>query len=316
MMSLQVEMKGLEVAGVHRSTVKLKLDNDRTERAILVSCKVVEGRLEIMHHNRENVVNNIVFSSLYYGQKSITKTILYNNSPSKMTFSFRHLEDDNDDFDSDDEESPRPSMSVSHARGVLGPFGQQQIEFHFHPISRTKVKGFKSASSGQNEKFDVIQETIVLNVVETGQETVLALKGKAIHPDLQFSSKKFVFGDCPVNEYCDIMATVTNCVELPIAFNTSRIAHFRCTPSQGVLQPFETRNFTFTFNPRQLGHFQSVMHFSLGGGLMKIPLYLDGMAERSSLSKTVGILGGIDKVYNSYTCAHHIYIYMVVKMDY
>lgn len=102
--------------------------------------------------------------------------------------------------------------------------------------------------------------------METEQKVELAVTGRAIQPDVSFSDTVFRFGECDVNDYRDIMLTISNnCPELPVEFDINRVAHFHVSPSKGVLAPMKEVDLIVTYQPKQLGKFSNNLVCTLSG---------------------------------------------------
>jgi len=105
--------------------------------------------------------------------------------------------------------------------------------------------------------------TIVFNFTDVHAE--LAIVATALPVLLTVSPDSvFNFGDCPLNDRVDTMCTIMNqCNILPVTYQFRRIAHFRAHPSSGKINPGETQNIIFSFNPKQIGKLWAVMVLTL-----------------------------------------------------
>ncbi|CAM9369839.1 unnamed protein product, partial [Ectocarpus fasciculatus] len=79
-----------------------------------------------------------------------------------------------------------------------------------------------------------------------------------------------------------------------LRFSISKVPHFSCTPSRGLLQPMQSQNVVLTFCPTQLGHFRGVLKLSLGSDILVVPIRVVG--EASTVGPKQPRPGGIDKL--------------------
>ena len=83
----------------------------------------------------------------------------------------------------------------------------------------------------------------------------IALAGTALPVLVDIEpSLKFDFGECPVGEHVDILATINNkSDELPALYQFRKIAHFSAHPISGKVEAGQSQDVLFSFTPKQIG---------------------------------------------------------------
>lgn len=83
--------------------------------------------------------------------------------------------------------------------------------------------------------------------------------------------------------------------------------HFHLKPSEGALNPLESKNIVLTFLPKQLGRFGGTMFLELVNGSVRVPLRVSGIASHVGVRRQ--ILSGIDKLPEDFTQKPHFVPY-------
>ena len=71
-----------------------------------------------------------------------------------------------------------------------------------------------------------------------------------------------------------------------------QVAGFRCTPSNGRLQPLQSLNVVVSFCPGQLGVYKKSLHVVVADGLVTLPLRVAGVCSSVGAKKTTSM--GVD----------------------
>ena len=98
---------------------------------------------------------------------------------------------------------------------------------------------------------------------------------------------------------------------VPFAF--TKHAHFKISPSEGVLEPKQSRTVIATFHPGQLGTFRANATLSVVKGLQRLELSMQGDANDVGSKKV--LVGGIDKGVEDFAEAYNFVNPAVVEAD-
>ena len=116
--------------------------------------------------------------------------------------------------------------------------------------------------------------------------TVMHLQARGVCPTVKLSSYVIQFGDCETNERRDFLLTLENMnEEIPIEFGFQKVAQFNASPKHGKLSLHQSCNVILSFEPKNLGNFQTTMDLELLG-FYKIPITVIGTSSDIH-SKTV-----------------------------
>eukprot|EP00762_Andalucia_godoyi_P000316 ANDGO_03161.mRNA.1 hypothetical protein H310_00289 len=287
-----------EKPGPFRQFVQVDVKNQQS-RVLDVFATCVESRVELLTPDSAGVVSELVFGTMFFGEKHHTTAILVNNSPAKCSYVIRPFKEETGDSgnaseDNSDADGFGP-VQADPPEGVLEPYQQAEITFILSAEVATAKRGFKSTSStnavGTQDYFGRMQ----IEVIETEQKLTFNYVGRAITPTIDVSEKRLVFGECPSNDHCDYLVTMKNqSDELPVDFSIETAPNFSVRPSKGKLLPLQSRNVVFSFTPRQLGSFEHILMVSVCGGIVRFPIRVSGSS--STIAPKKAIIGGTDKI--------------------
>lgn len=95
----------------------------------------------------------------------------------------------------------------------------------------------------------------------------VAATGTALPVDIQLLPATHVdFGGCLVNFCsCKQLQLCNNSSTLPLEFSCRKLAHYRCDPDKGRLEPGQQLELLVSFRPRQLGDLNTTLRIELLG---------------------------------------------------
>eukprot|EP01064_Diplonema_japonicum_P004662 TRINITY_DN13060_c0_g1_i1.p1 TRINITY_DN13060_c0_g1~~TRINITY_DN13060_c0_g1_i1.p1 ORF type:complete len:2889 (+),score=686.18 TRINITY_DN13060_c0_g1_i1:67-8733(+) len=294
---VQVNYFGSET-GLFVSVVQVILPEQSTRQLKVTAC-VVESKVDIFTGNNIPISGALDFGTLYYGQRKAIEVSLLNSSPFSTSFTIvspETLEEEHED-DSRPSTPPPPPIEAIPTDGRIGKQLSAPVKLCFQPIYKEGKTGF--ASKKKKPEPASWRQTFGVEIVETEQKMDLVLTGRAIHTDVELSQSTFAFGEVAVNDYVDMIVTVTNNAELPVDMTMSKVAQFHVRASTyrigppWRLQSCSDMNLVITFKPNQLGLFSKTIHMSLCGGIKTMPIYVQGMATKTASKKK--LMGGVDK---------------------
>ena len=86
------------------------------------------------------------------------------------------------------------------------------------------------------------------------------MMARAQYPEIKINRQTFEFGECACNERRDMVLSIRNKSEdLPLDFNFTKVAQFRATPARGKLLPNAEHTINISFEPKNLGNFDTEM---------------------------------------------------------
>ena len=117
------------------------------------------------------------------------------------------------------------------------------------------------------------------------------MMARACYPNLKLNKQVLQFGECPCHDRKDFILTIKNQNEdLPIDFNFTKVANFKCEPQKGKLVPATKHTITVSFEPKSFGIFSNMINFKFLKNSYQIPITLMG-SSNSMQSKQKMIRG-------------------------
>ena len=112
-----------------------------------------------------------------------------------------------------------------------------------------------------------------------------------LYPNLKLNKQVLQFGECPCHDRKDFILTIKNQNEdLPIDFNFTKVANFKCEPQKGKLLPATKHMITVSFEPKSFGIFSNMINLQFLKNSYQIPITLMG-SSNSMQSKQKMIRG-------------------------
>lgn len=100
---------------------------------------------------------------------------------------------------------------------------------------------------------------------------------RAVYPEIKLNKQVFSFGECGCNDRRDMTLTIRNkSKDLPLDFNFTKVAHFKCVPAKGRLFPDSEHHINVSFEPKAFGIFSSEVNLEILKGMYTIPIKLSG----------------------------------------
>eukprot|EP00941_MAST-03F_sp_MAST-3F-sp1_P000816 g816.t1 len=290
---VRVEFVGTEVGPV-RGVARVKLKGRSGIRVLDINAEVVDQRLELVPIGGDGPsIEEIPFGTVYYGEKREVRSMLVNNGPNPVSFSFvdeekkREGETDGDDLDEEENENsakpPKPpeTILIKPMEGMMKPYSSTEVVCTFAPIYVRPRFGF-AADDERKGKIQpkLFSKKMLIVCGDTKQEIPLQLNGTASPPFVQLSERTLKFGECPIGERRDIVITVKNTSEsLDVRFALNKVAHFQTQVRRGYLRPLQSQKVVVTFRPSQVGRFKTSMHLVINDGIATIPIRVQGTSS-------------------------------------
>ena len=147
------------------------------------------------------------------------------------------------------------------SEGTLEPHGSTSITFSFTPP--------EPITPVHDDLDHTFTNTMIVEVVETGQKLEFSMVGRAVNNYLFFSSYDFVFDKCEIGAKQSKELVIKNASKfLPIQFEVKPIAHFRFEPSKGKIKPSSEQKISVIFFPKNYGEFNFTTKVSICNGLI------------------------------------------------
>ena len=108
----------------------------------------------------------------------------------------------------------------------------------------------------------------------------IQMMARAQYPEIKINRQTFDFGEVNCAERRDMVLSIRNKSEdLPLDFNFTKVAQFRATPARGKLLPNAEHNINISFEPKNLGNFNTEMCLEILKGTYKTPIKLSGSSN-------------------------------------
>ncbi|OHT11670.1 hypothetical protein TRFO_03893 [Tritrichomonas foetus] len=242
-----------------------------------VSASASQHSLALMIDEKE--VNELDFSTIYFGQKRVITATIVNRGPFKQSFVVLPPRDSSNNSPRDnsrnsliyDNDENEVIFSASPSEGLLNPYGSQTVKFVFNPpVGQHRDE--------ENALDDIsFNQFTSIEVVETSQKLEFQLIGKAVHHRVSLSSVDFTFDKTSVKQKSSLTLTIHNLSNyLPTNFEIKPVAHFRFDPIKANIKANQSLNVNIVFYPKNLGLFEIPTVITFCGGLIKKRLNLFG----------------------------------------
>ena len=106
------------------------------------------------------------------------------------------------------------------------------------------------------------------------------MMARAQYPEIKINRQTFEFGEVSCNERRDMVLSIRNKSEdLPLDFNFTKVAQFRAIPARGKLLPNAEHTINISFEPKNLGNFNTEMQLEILKGTYKTPIKVSGSSN-------------------------------------
>ena len=279
--------------GLFRGIVNLHIEGQPVRR-IEVQADIVESRVGILHAKTNESLSRLSFGKLFFGQEREAHILLKNYGKHTVSFTVRPPEDTGGSAEEESHQTIMP-LECEPTEGRIAGNGTTVLKYRFAPTLVESHRGWEHSSVASDSLAREWDVPFGIEIVETEQKLDLQILGRALPTQVRLSESFFRFADCPVNDHNDILFSFTNeSAELPISFQLSRVAHFRCEPMSGILDPKGQQNVLITFHPNQLGSFKGTIYLSINGNAKKFPITVSGNAV--NIGPKTPLVGGVDKI--------------------
>ncbi|CAG9335550.1 unnamed protein product [Blepharisma stoltei] len=299
--------------GVFRCPVEVNVEGQEKIRHIDVNGTCVEHQMSIVAANVDKlnsdsdiglgnnmaVTTNLNFGHMYHGEMKSLDSYLVNNGPVKVHFSIRFILGSEEEAESDQlvytpqeqaKQELKRVMKAEPSHGIVDAYSQLHILFTCHSKVLDKVKGHSSnmmengnAASGDMNASYIVDNminyfyTAIFNFQELDSKLPLQLQATAVIPNIKVSQNAVFFPQCAVNDRRDVLVKIENMNdELSVDFSFNQVSQFSVDPAKGVLLPLQSKSINFSFIPKNLGIFHSVMTLHFIKEAYKVPIHLYG----------------------------------------
>lgn len=312
--------------GVFRCPVEVNVEGQDKVRHIDVNGTCVEHQMSIVAANIDRlnsdsetgisnhmaVTTNLNFGHMYHGEMRDLDAYLVNNGPTRVHFSIRFILGSEEEGETDQlvftpqeqaKQELKRVMKSEPSSGLIDAYSQLHVKFSCHSKVMDKAKGFvhnmmeESNPAGELSSSYIVDNmidyfyTAIFNFQELDSKLYLQLQARALLPNIRISQNAVFFPQCPVNDRRDFLVKIENMNdELPIDFYYSQVSQFSVDPTKGHLLPLQSKSFNFSFIPKNLGVFHSVLTLHFIKGAYKVPIHLYGKA--SGINDKIEIIRG------------------------
>ncbi len=286
--------------GTIREFVKVNVLGSVDEMHVDISAQVIEQQLTLLTENKQGLLENVQFGTIFYGETRKVVGMLVNAGPLPLSFSMKYDDEDESATNpqSDIESMYNKSLVVSPVDGIVKPFSTLPVAFNFEPVQYVPERGFSQQQLKENEEPRPVARNVKIDCLDLNQSIMVTMQGKAQTPLVSMTPSVLRFGDCPVNDRRDILITLVNKTRLPTTFEFPVVATFKFEPAHGKILGNETVSVIASFIPPQLGTFKTTIHVPIAGGLKRYDLKVLGEASLQGSKKI--IVGGTDKLPNDF----------------
>lgn len=280
--------------GSWRELVRVSIAGTIDDALIEISANFVEPKLTLLAQDAQGILESANFGTLFYGEAKTIKGFLINAGPLPLNFATVY----EDDEEGESGEIPQTdeitahyakSLTIVPSDGLVKPFSQVEVEFHFKPQLFVPTKGFLKQQVEENKSSRVVTRKVSIDCTDVEQRISVNMQGTASAPLVTVSPSVLRFGDCPVNDRRDILISVVNKTKYPTSFEFPIIANFKFEPTRGHLHSLETVSVVASFLPPQLGRFKNAIKVSLANGLSFFEVHAIGSsADPGDRKKLLG----------------------------
>lgn len=200
--------------GVFRALLHVEVEGSLAPRVLDVSATVVEQHVELVMPEGGGKLETVQFGALYYGEQRTVKAVLVNNGPMPCAFAVvsRALQRANSDGLPDHSSSPQPGgdsagtaregalqsstgseamlpsaaqgtpeeepiISVSPSEGMINPYDQVALQFHFRPRPPRRA-GYQSRTANAAGDAHTFMLRATVDCADTKQQLPVTAVGK------------------------------------------------------------------------------------------------------------------------------------------
>lgn len=302
--SVDIKFDG-KTLGAFRELLTLTVAGNYEPMTLDINAQVVQHKVALLSEKTGGELLEADFGTLFFGRSKTIRGILVNNGPGISNFNVTYAEEiDQNTKDgiqatlslaSSEEVDPMSDRPIVLAplEGCLKAYAKTPITITFTPKYPAPTNGFKKTFQTDYNEPKHFTGCAVIENPDVNQTITLLVRGSAVLPNIVVSPMILRFGNCAVYDRRDILVTVTNTCTVAVDFNFSKIAHFKVTPSSGLLQPKQALSAIVSFLPAQLGKFKNVLTLKAADGLRTFEVRVMGEAVEMGKGKTF-LKGGKD----------------------
>jgi len=293
-----------------RKLIEVEVLGQDKIRNIDVNATSVEHHLSIVFEEGGGQKSSLNFGTLYMGEKREYPASLVNNGPKPVSFNIKFLQgirNLDDDLQIEDEAFVSPNeagreltervLTTFPLSGEVPPYSQIPIKFVCRTKKVNKGSGFSDHTKRDRPKSQESQSVIANEEkyeIKPNEYSSVAVMGfnikheplkvqmmaKACFPDLKLNKQMLQFGECPTNDRRDFTLTIKNKNEdLPIDFDFTKVANFKCEPQKGKLMPSTKHTINVSFEPKSFGVFNNKIILNFLKSAYQIPITLMGSSN-------------------------------------
>ena len=317
---VEISLKASEPDFIRR-LIEVHVDGQDKVRNIDVNATSVEYHLSIVFEEGGGQKSSLNFGTLYMGEKREYPASLVNNGPKAINFNVKFLEgirNLDDDLQIEDEAFVSPNVARREVtervlttlplNGIVPPYSQIPIKFICRTSKTIKAAGFSEHAKRDRPKSQESQNIVVSEEkyeIKPAEYTSFAvinfdikhdplkvqMMARACYPNLKLNKQVLQFGECSYHDRKDFILTIKNQNEdLPIDFNFTKVANFKCEPQKGKLLPATKHTITVSFESKSFGIFSNMINLQFLKNSYQIPITLMG-SSNSMQSKQKMIRG-------------------------
>ncbi|KAH9600628.1 hypothetical protein LSM04_006869 [Trypanosoma melophagium] len=250
---------------------------------VMVEVEVVDCRGSLLDPHTGEELHALNFAKTYAGTRRVMELDVRNESEQQVSFAFRP-----------NGEAANGPFGFEPRHGRLGPHETRRITAVFAPLATQARKGWCSNREKQQASQQMYEALFSLLFVETENTHTVRVTGTSTTTVAWISQPVVDFGQCAMNDHCDVVVKVHNGHEdMPLHFAFPRVAHYTITPMEGKVPPSGSCDIRLTFHPRRLGIFKDQIAVVFNA-TERQTLEFSGIA--TSLAPPPKLIGGIDKL--------------------
>jgi len=284
-----------------KSEVKfiVEVEGQKAPVVFYVKAKMVGHAVKLVR-NTDTVsakpLSDLDLGCVYYQTGRTTTATLVNDGPTPVTFSIASIGHDRwveipggariPEFSADtDGDLSGLAITLEPSGGVIGPREKLTVQFHFNPIAAPPDSGWQKdyeAPPRRDYKFFMRACAVGTDMISDFE-----LTGSACAPAFVLSTTKLTFPSLTVGEEATETFSLKNeAPQLPLSFEADSIAHYTCKPSNALVMPGETVDFTVRFKPNQASPLELPLPLHFAQRTMTVPLQLNGSCSADTASLT------------------------------
>ncbi|OHT01690.1 hypothetical protein TRFO_31385 [Tritrichomonas foetus] len=241
-------------------------NNSEQINPIIITAKVVDQSITL-HDPKGDILTELNFQHLFYGQKKIIPIVLKNRGSCVRTFTLKPLRSDVNDDDN------YQIFNITPINGTMNAFSDVNLNVTFSPPK-------KNLFHDTEQQYGALSK---IEIAETGQIIEFNVIGTAVKLNYEISSVDFDFGRTVLKSKQSQKFTIkNNSPFLPLPYNIKQVSQVYFNPATFSLKPRESKEISVTFSPSNLGPYNVKTHISFCGGIDRRDVNLSAIVVANS----------------------------------